>query len=116
MLGRFLQAIGLLVLLAASNANAQYDGYHFIWPYLNSQPSKAAVGATPAEACAQRTDAELLETVNPNTPILFVGLLPTGYCGFQWYNATRDEVTDYPKVLPGFATCAMTLFQRKTIA
>jgi YD repeat-containing protein len=100
------QALGLLMLVVALSANAQYDGYHFIWPYLNSQPSKAAVGATPAEACAQRTDAEILQTINPATPILFVGLLPSGQCGFQWYNATRDEVTDFPKVTPAFATCA----------
>jgi len=106
MLRRIVQALGLLMLVVALSANAQYDGYHFIWPYLNSQPSKAAVGTTPAEACAQRTDAEILQTINPATPILFVGLLPTGVCGFQWYNVTRDEVTNFPKVQPGYATCA----------
>ena len=106
MLGRLLQVVALL-LLSVPNVCAQYDAYHFSWPY--SDLSRAAMGTSPAEACAKRTEQEyLFFNPGPNHPVIYSGLLPSGQCGFQWLNMVGGPpgyLINSPAVTPSFNTC-----------
>lgn len=88
-----LPVLGLLLTFATHAA--EYSMYHFLYPYDgNVQPldlSKAALGATPGEACAQRSADEITGGYNnPVHPLLYVGMLADGSCGYQWLNTTPN--------------------------
>src|SRR4051812_46912728 len=99
-------------------ASAQTGAFGFGWPYDGSNrqldPSRFAWGATPAEACAQRTDDELLNGFVPTqtSPIAFVGYNGL-VCGFQWLNQPNGPpgaLIDHGDVIPQFSACSDIAF------
>jgi RHS repeat-associated protein len=96
----------------------EYGAFHFLTPYdgVNAplDLSRAAVAPTPAEACAQRNEAELVNFRDNGEftqgPIIYVGLLPSGvHCGFQWLNMVLGPpgiLNTTSSVTLQFATCA----------
>lgn len=115
----FLRCLGVAFAFAASAASAQqpYGAYHFLFPYngSNNPPfpfdvSKAAVGATPAEACGKLTAFEYahFHITGALHPLVYTGILPSGACGIQRVNITPDPdvLVTVGLVTPNFAACS----------
>jgi YD repeat-containing protein len=95
-------------------AQAQTGAWGFLWPYDGAagplDRARFAWGATPSQACGQRTDDELLHGFHdgPSTPVVFVGLLNGGACGYQWLNLCcggPGSLITNGDVGPAFHTC-----------
>jgi YD repeat-containing protein len=84
-----------------SHLHAQQNGVFFTgFPYDgNNAPadrSKIVFGSTPEEVCAQLTEAEIIGA--QTAPIVFVGTLPGGTCGYQYlaifFDGTSAVITN----------------------
>ena len=111
--GCLMAALGLVASFALAQSPQPYGAYHFLYPYDGNNRqldlSKAAVGRTPGEACAVRSADEITGGYNNSIhPLLFVGMLDSTTCGWQWLNTTPDPdvVVNVPTVVPQFDSCA----------
>jgi len=93
-------------------AHAQDGAYWFSYPYDGSNApldlSRVATGSTVAEACAKRSPPELIGDFSGG-PIIYVGILHDGSCGFQWLNLVNGPpgaVIDRPLINPAWDSCA----------
>src|SRR6267378_2375242 len=89
-------------------ATYPYDGNNFPLDL-----SKQIFARTMAELCPQRTDAEILGGFYAG-PVLYVGFFPegtpgapiNGMCGYQWFNANRNEIVTVGVLPPNKMYCS----------
>jgi YD repeat-containing protein len=102
----------------SGSAHAQ-DLFTTTYPYDgNNLPldlSKQIFARTMPELCPQRTDAELFFGLPPprGVPVLYIGFLPqstvgtiNGLCGYQWFNAARNEIVTVGVIPPNKMFCS----------
>ena len=109
--------LGFVASLAA--AQQPYGAFHALSPYDGNNAelgfpfdlSRAAVGSTRAEMCANRGDLEQSFFHSPSAravhPIVYIGLLPSGNCGYRFMNnaVVPGVLATVEMIAPNFATC-----------